>query len=191
MLAEHRADATHDARLVGVAADIKINYLLFGLGVAWALRRSWAALFAAAAGGALVLVPSYLPAGPAAVHALFARNYLASVDNFYQLFAGSQGHRVPHEFAISVVAFAAVAALMLWRLPDGAPALPAVRPALAVSVAWVAPAACASRSASVSNAPAIPRRRALASVATWYTPAIPSCRKVASAATGRAPSEAR
>jgi hypothetical protein len=123
--------------LVGVAADIKINYLLFGLGVAWALRRSRAALFAAAAGGVLVLAPSYLAAGSAAAHAPFARNYLASVDNFYQLFAGSQGHYVPHQFAISVVAFAAVAALMLWRLPDGAPALPAVRPALAVSVAWV------------------------------------------------------
>ena len=84
-----------------------------------------------------MLAPSYLGAGPAAVHALFARNYLASIDNFYQLFAGSHGHYVPHQFAISVVAFAAVAALMLWRLPDGAPALPAVRPALAVSVAWV------------------------------------------------------
>jgi hypothetical protein len=123
--------------LVGAAADIKINYLLFGVGVAWAVRRSRAAFLAAAAGGALVLVPSYLRAGPSSVHALFARNYLASVDNFYQLFAGSQGHYVPHQFAISVVAFAAVAALMLWRLPDGAPALPAVRPALAVSVAWV------------------------------------------------------
>jgi hypothetical protein len=123
--------------LVAASADIKINYLLFGLGVAWAARRSRAALFGAAAGGALVLVPSYLGFGSAAGRALIARNYLASVDNFYQLFVGSHGHYVPGQFALSVTVFVAVAALMLWRLPDGAPALPAVWPALAVGVAWV------------------------------------------------------
>jgi hypothetical protein len=123
--------------LVGVAADIKITYLLFGLGVVWAARRSLAAWLAAAAGVVLVLLPSYLGFGSAAAQALVARNYLASVDNFYQLFVGSHGHYVPGQFLLSVLAFVAVAALMLWRLPDGAPALPAVWPALAVSVAWV------------------------------------------------------
>jgi hypothetical protein len=34
-------------------------------------------------------------------------------------------------------AFLAVACLLLWRLPDGVPALPAVRPALALSIAWL------------------------------------------------------
>lgn len=123
--------------LVGAAADIKINYVVFGLGVAWAARRSRAAWLAAAAGALLVLVPSYLSFGSAAAKSLIARNYLASVDNFYQLFVGSHGHYVPGQFPLSVAAFAVLAALMLWRLPDGAPALPAVRPALAVSVAWV------------------------------------------------------
>lgn len=123
--------------LVAAAGDVKINYLLFGLGVVWAARRRRAALLGAAAGAALVLVPSYLSFGYAAIRALIGRNYLASVDNFYQLFAGSHGHQVPGEFALSVLVFAGLAALMLWRLPDGAPALPAVRPALAVSVAWV------------------------------------------------------
>jgi hypothetical protein len=123
--------------LVGVAADIKINYVLFGVGVAWAARRSVAAWLAAAAGLVAVLLPSYLLSGYAAAHTLIARNTLASVDNFYQLFVGSHGHTVPGQFALSVIAFAAVAALMLWRLPDGAPALPAVRPALAVSVGWL------------------------------------------------------
>ncbi len=123
--------------LVGAAADMKINYLLFGLGVAWAVRRSLAALLAAGAGLLLVLVPSYLWFGSPAATALIARNYLASVDNFYQLFVGSHGKYVPGQFALSVLVFVAVAALMLWRLPDGAPALPAVWPALAVSLAWV------------------------------------------------------
>jgi hypothetical protein len=123
--------------LVGAAADIKINYLLFGLGVIWATRRSRAAWLAAAAGIALVLLPSYLWSGRPAAQALIARNYLASVDNFYQLFVGSHGKYVPGQFLLSVLAFGAVGLLMLWRLPDGAPALPAVRPALAVSIAWV------------------------------------------------------
>jgi hypothetical protein len=33
--------------------------------------------------------------------------------------------------------FAAVALLMLWRLPGDVPGLPAIRPTLAVSVAWL------------------------------------------------------
>jgi hypothetical protein len=123
--------------LVAAAGDLKINYLLFGLGVVWAARRSRPALLGAAAGGALVLVPSYLWFGRPAIQALIARNYLASVDNFYQLFVGSHGRYVPGQFAISVVVFVGLAALLLWRLPDGAPALPAVWPALAVGVAWV------------------------------------------------------
>jgi hypothetical protein len=123
--------------LVAAAGDIKINYLLFGLGVAWAVRRSRPALIGAVAGGALLLVPSYLSFGSPAVRALVARNYLASVDNFYQLFVGTHGRYVPGQFPLSVALFFALAALMLWRLPDGAPALPAVWPSLAVSVAWV------------------------------------------------------
>jgi hypothetical protein len=123
--------------LVGMAADIKISYLLFGLGVAWAARRSLGAWLAAAAGVALVLVPSYLGFGFPAVHALIARGAMESVDSFYQLFVGSHGHYVPGQSLLALLVFAAVAALMLWRFPDGAPALPAVWPALAVSTAWV------------------------------------------------------
>jgi hypothetical protein len=123
--------------LVAAAGDIKINYLLFGLGVAWAARRSRPALLGAVAGGALVLVPSYAWFGSPAIRALVARNYLASVDNFYQLFVGSHGRYVPGQFALSVAVFFALAVLMLWRLPDGAPALPAVWPSLAVGLAWV------------------------------------------------------
>src|SRR5215469_7610830 len=41
--------------LIGLAADIKIDYLLFGLALAWALRRSLPALGAAACGAFVVL----------------------------------------------------------------------------------------------------------------------------------------
>jgi hypothetical protein len=50
---------------------------------------------------------------------------------------GSHLYIVPHALLLGSLAFAAVAALMLWRLPGGAPALPAVHPALAISAAWL------------------------------------------------------
>ena len=123
--------------LVGIAADIKISYVLFGLGLAWAARRSLAAWMAAAAGAAVVLLPSYAWFGSPAVTALLSREDTASVDNFYQLFAGSYGKAIPGQVLLAALLFGAVAVTLLWRLPDGVPALPAVRPALAVSVAWL------------------------------------------------------
>jgi hypothetical protein len=123
--------------LVGVAADLKATYVLFGLGLAWALRRSVVALLSAAAGAALVLVPSYAGFGLTAARALLSRDGQASIGNFYQTFVGSRQVVLPHLLLIGGLAFAAVALLMLWRLPDGVPGLPAVKPALAISVAWL------------------------------------------------------
>jgi len=84
-----------------------------------------------------VLLPSYLWFGSPAAKALIARDAQASVDNFYQLVVGSHGNILPHQLLVAGLAFVLLAALMLWRLPEGAPALPAVRPALAVSAAWL------------------------------------------------------
>jgi hypothetical protein len=123
--------------LAGAAADVKIPYLLFVLGLAWAARRSLAACLAALGGAGLVLVPTYLWAGTPAIRVLFARDYLASVDNFYQLFAGSYGHYISHQVVLAALLSAVFALLMLWRLPGEVPGLPAIRPALAVSVAWL------------------------------------------------------
>jgi hypothetical protein len=123
--------------LVGVAADIKISYVLFGLGLAWAARRSLGAWMAAAGGAAIVLFPSYAWFGPPAVKALLSREDTASVDNFYQIFVGSHGNVIPHQLLLAGLLFGVVAVLLLWRLPDGIPALPAIRPALAVSLAWL------------------------------------------------------
>lgn len=123
--------------LVGVAADVKITYLLFGLGLAWAARWSVRALLSAIVGAVAVLLPSYLLAGSSAISVLFARDYLSAVDNFYQLFAGSHGHTIPAQMFVGAVITGAVALLMLWRLPGEAPGLPAIRPALALSAAWL------------------------------------------------------
>ena len=123
--------------LVGIAADIKISFLLFGVGIAWACRKSVAAWLSAAAGGAIVLVPTYLWSGPPAAKALLDRSAKISVDSFYQLFVGSHGNTIPYQLPVGAAAFLAVAVLMLLRLPDGTPALPAVQPALAVTLAWL------------------------------------------------------
>jgi hypothetical protein len=123
--------------LAGVAADVKITYLLFVFGLAWAARRSLAACLSALGGAALVLVPGYLWFGFPAISVLFARDYMASVENFYQLFAGSYGHTIPYQQYLGALLFAVVALLMLWRLPGDVPGLPAIRPTLAVGVAWL------------------------------------------------------
>jgi hypothetical protein len=123
--------------LVGLAADLKATYVLFGLGLAWALRRSVVALLSAAVGAALVVAASYAGFGWASARALLSRDGQASIGNFYQTFIGSRQVVVPHLLLIGGLAFAAAALLMLWRLPDGVPGLPAVKPALAISVAWL------------------------------------------------------
>ena len=47
--------------------------------------------------------------------------------------------------------FAAVALLLLWRLPDGVADLPAIRPAVAVGLAWL----CLSRRWKMRRPPAV------------------------------------
>jgi hypothetical protein len=119
--------------LLGMAADIKINYALFGLGAAWALRRYPAALAAAGAAALAVLVPSYAYFGRPAVRALLSRRDSASADNFYRLILPSY-HLVGIVAAVLVIA---MAVLMLRRLPPGDPARPTIRPTVALAAAWL------------------------------------------------------
>ena len=131
--------------LIGVAADIKVEYVLFGLAVAWACRRSLRALTAAAAGFAVAVVPAYLAAGTPAIKVLVTRSTGITWDTMYQLFwrpvlgytQFSVSSAPPHLELIAYLLFAAVALLALLRLPDRVPGLPAVTPALALSLAWL------------------------------------------------------
>ncbi len=132
------ATALAAGMLVGVAADFMLTYLLLGLALAWALRRSAAALAAAGAGIGATLVPAYLRAGPAIFRSLAKRQGKVGADNFYQLLSASFRHHLPPGVSLLVgLGFLALAALLLWRLPDAAPGMPAVRPALAISIAWL------------------------------------------------------
>ncbi len=119
--------------LLGVAADIKINYALFGLGAAWALRRYPAALAAAGAAALAVLAPSYAYFGRPAVRALLGRRDSASADNFYRLILPT------HHFVgiVAAVLVIAMAVLLLRRLPPGDPARPTIRPTVALAAAWL------------------------------------------------------
>jgi hypothetical protein len=125
--------------LVGMAADIKITFVLFGLGIALAARRSVRTVLVAGAGALAVLVPSYLWFGPPAIAVLFYRDAGATSDNFYQLFSRPFGlARPPDLLLVAVLLLVAAGWLLLRRLPDGAPGCwPAIRPALALSLAWL------------------------------------------------------
>lgn len=122
--------------LIGGAADIKINYVLFGLGAAWALRRAPAALLAAAGAGLAVLAPSYAWFGLPAVRAIVSRRNGASADNFYRALI-LEPRLLAHLAVIAGVLVVATAWLALRRLPPGDPRRPAIRPALALSAAWL------------------------------------------------------
>jgi hypothetical protein len=123
--------------LVGVAVEVKVTYALFVLALAWACRRSLAAYVSAGAGAVLAILPGYLWFGKSTISVLFGRDGLSSVDNFYQLFAGSYGKTIPQQTLVGAVLFVVVALLMLWRFPGEVPGLPAIGPALALSVAWL------------------------------------------------------
>jgi hypothetical protein len=123
--------------LIGAAADLKITFILFGLGAAWAARRSWRTLAALAGGGLLVLLPSYLWFGPPAITVLLTHSS-ATGDNLYRIFAEALGTAtLPQLSMVALPVFAITALLLLRRLPDGYRALPAVRPAFALSLAWL------------------------------------------------------
>jgi hypothetical protein len=123
---------------VGAAADIKITFALFGLAVAWVTRKAPRSLAAAALGGLAVLVPSYLWSGPRAIKVLANHGTLVTRDNFYQLFSRPFGHPVPpHLLWVVVPLLLAVAALLLAQLPRGFASRPAIRPALALSAAFL------------------------------------------------------
>ena len=128
--------------LIGAAAAVKFTFALYGIGVAWAAlttRRLAAVGPFALAGFLVVLAPAYLVAGRPAVVVLVRRSTIFSWGNLYELLYRPLGYFAPPP-GMQVVAYitcAALAGLALWRLPAGFPERPFVRPALAVTLAWL------------------------------------------------------
>jgi hypothetical protein len=125
------------AALVGVAADVKITFALYGLGIAWAVRKSPAALGTAAASALAVLALPYLWFGRPALDVLTTHRD-ATNDTLYRLFSHALLLPTPAEIGLIIVPILVITAgLVLRRLPDGFPARPAIHPAFAVSLAWM------------------------------------------------------
>ena len=126
--------------LVGASVAVKAPFALFAVGLAWAGWRSVRTLAAAALGLAVVLVPSYLLAGKQALLAVVNRG-AAGVD-LYQpwqlLYRTLNWHDPSHRIdVLAVIAAVALAVLLLRRMPEGPPGLPAIRVTLALSLAWL------------------------------------------------------
>jgi hypothetical protein len=130
--------------LIAAAAAVKSPFALFGIGAVWAVRRSPAAIASVIAGALVVTVPSYLIAGSASVKVLFQRSNQITWDNLYQVIYrpldnvkfGSDTTPA-HLGTIALILFIVVALLAFFRLPDRVPDLPAVTPALALSLGWI------------------------------------------------------
>ncbi len=124
--------------LIGLAADIKITFVLFGLGLAWTLRRSFASCAVAAFGMLAVLLPTYAWFGTPAVTAVLVRDERTTADNFYQLFTPDKhGFFMQHVGMVAAVIVVGLAIVTLSRLPGRSGAQPAIFAALALSLAWL------------------------------------------------------
>ena len=126
--------------LMGLASAIKVQFALYGAGLAWVARRSPRALVAMAFGGAAILVPGYLLAGRDAISAsMSVVGYMPS--DYTPWFAVIRVLAWQHASAtidtVGLAGSVALAVILLWRMPSGSREFPAVRVALAVALAWL------------------------------------------------------
>jgi hypothetical protein len=131
--------------LLGAAAATKSPFALFLVGALWAVRRSPSRIAAVLAGWAAFVGAVYAVTGEPAVHVLFQRGSQITWDNLYQVLyrpfglAGGLGADTAPGwvFPLALSLFLVVAIALFFRLPDRVPGLPAVTPALALSMAWI------------------------------------------------------
>jgi hypothetical protein len=131
--------------LLAAAACTKSPYVLFIVAALWAVRRSPARIASLLGGWLCVTAVCYAIAGWPAVKVLSQRGQQITWDNLYQVLyrpfglAGPLGaDNIPGwVFPLALALFIGVAVLAFFRLPDRVPGLPAVSPALALSLAWI------------------------------------------------------
>jgi hypothetical protein len=126
--------------LLGLAAATKAPFVLFGAGLAWAARRSLRSLAALTAGAAVIVIPGYLLAGRAGMSATMGVATMRPV-GYTPWFAAIRVLHLTHAIAsinaLGLIAFVLLAVILLWRMPSGPLDFPAVRGALAVTLAWL------------------------------------------------------
>ena len=126
--------------LAGAAIAVKADFLIIAFGLARASWRRPPVLAAVVAGIAAVLLPAYLIAGPGAVSADLSRASASPVFFVPWQFPLHLMHlaNASHDTDLAAaLACGLLAVIFLWRLPAGPSQFPAVRPALAVSLAWL------------------------------------------------------
>jgi hypothetical protein len=126
--------------LTGLAICVKAPFALFGLGLAVSAVRSPRALAGLSIGAAATVLPGYAEVGFSAIKPTLA--VATRGPNLYQplqLVARAVPWLWYHDRldVLALAASALFAAVLLWGLPDGPPDLPAVRPALAFTLAWL------------------------------------------------------
>jgi len=122
--------------LLGLATAIKAPFALFGIGLAWAARQSSRSIAALALGAAAVLVPCYLVAGHAAISALTG-SPPAGYSALAEVSQVLHWHDTRMFDALGLLGFAAVALILVLRMPPGPRDFPAIRVSLAVTLAWL------------------------------------------------------
>jgi hypothetical protein len=127
--------------LIGAAISVKLPFAVYAIGAAWFLRDRLRQLAAAAVGCLLILVPSFAIAGKASISVYFKRGNSVTWDNLYQVFWRpfnlAASYEPNHLVTVAAIFTLAVAALLIWKLPQGLPTWPTVRPSLALSLAWI------------------------------------------------------
>lgn len=121
--------------IAGAAAAIKTPFLLVAGGLAWAARRSPRTLAAGFAAAAAVLGVCWLVPG-ALNTSVLGRRLSVSAGFIYPVPASIAARPVLFGAAVALATLAC-AALLVWRLPAGSPGFPAVRPVVALTLAWL------------------------------------------------------
>jgi hypothetical protein len=126
--------------LAGTAVVLEAPFALVVLGLAIAAIRSPRALAGIALGGTAVVLPTYAMAGKLAVVSVLSEGGRGfSTYQPWQLvarFAPSFG-TLSRTDMVAIAASVVLAAFLLWRMPPGLAQFPAVRPALALILAWL------------------------------------------------------
>jgi hypothetical protein len=126
--------------LIGAAVAVKLPFALFGAGAAVIACRSPRVAAALAVGAGAVLAPGYLLAGQRSLLAEVRRGD-AAVDLYEPwqvLYRALHWHSPSQRIdALAVIAAVMLAVLLMLRLPSGPAGLPAIRPSLALCLAWL------------------------------------------------------
>ncbi|MFC3981674.1 polyprenol phosphomannose-dependent alpha 1,6 mannosyltransferase MptB [Streptosporangium jomthongense] len=124
--------------LLGAAAAVKAPFVLAGAGLAWAARHRAGPFLTLGMGAFTALVTLYATQGPQALANVAGKVGDRSLADPWQVLVKNLGpEAVELEGRLALGAALLAALLLCWRLPQGPPGLPAVRPALAWCLGWL------------------------------------------------------